>query len=48
MSGFSNNMTLLLNKIERRLGVSVLNLPDDLKKEKWADNIMIPDTLVNI
>ena len=46
MSGFSNNMTLLLNKIERRLGVSVLNLPDDLKKEKWADNIIIPDTLV--
>lgn len=33
---FSNNMTKLLNKIERRLGTRVLNLPDNLKKDSWA------------
>ncbi len=46
MAGFSNNMTNLLNKIERRLGTKPLNLPDDLKKERWADEVIIPDTLV--
>ena len=40
-----NRMTDLLNKIERRLGTQPLNLPDMLKKEKWADNVIIPDTL---
>lgn len=32
----TNNMSRLLNKIERRLGTRVLNLPDHLKKEEWA------------
>lgn len=43
----ANDMTLLLNKIERRLGLTpiVPNLPDYLKKEKWADVIM-QDTMV--
>lgn len=43
----ANDMTLLLNKIERRLGLTpiVPNLPDYLKKEKWADVIM-EDTIV--
>lgn len=43
---FANNMTALLNKIENRLGVKMLNLPDNLKKEKWAEEVIIPDTLV--
>lgn len=43
---FANNMTLLLNKIENRLGTDVLDLPDHLKKEKWAEKVIIPDTLV--
>ena len=43
---FANNMTLLLNKIENRLGTDMLNLPDHLKKETWAERVVIPDTLV--
>lgn len=31
----SNQMTLLLNKIERRLGVSVLDLPETVGKPSW-------------
>lgn len=46
MAGFSNNMTLVLNKVERRLGLRPLNLPDHLKKEKWAEDVIVPDTLV--
>ena len=30
-----NEMTKLLNKIERRLGLSVYNLPDTLSKDTW-------------
>ena len=45
MNGYSNNMTLLLEKIEWRLGTQQLNLPDHLGKDKWAD-IIIKDTLV--
>lgn len=45
MPGYSNNMSNLLNKIERRLGTKPLNLPDDISKDKWAD-IIIHDTLV--
>ncbi len=45
MNGYSNNMTLLLEKIEWRLGTQQLNLPDYLGKDKWAD-IIIKDTLV--
>ena len=43
----ANDMTLLLNKIERRLGLAPLvpNLPDHLKKEKWAD-VIKEDTMV--
>lgn len=36
---YSNNMTRLLNKIERRLGTRPLNLPDNLKKDKWVEVI---------
>ena len=42
--GYSNNMTILLNKIERRLGTKPLNLPDAIKKDQWAD-IIKEDTL---
>lgn len=45
MSGYANNMTNLLEKIERRLGTKPLNLPDDISKDKWAD-VIINDTLV--
>ena len=40
----NNQMTLLLNRIERQLGLSVLPLPDGLKKDDWAAIIM-EDTL---
>lgn len=30
-----NQMTLLLNKIERRLGLLTLNLPDEINKDTW-------------
>jgi hypothetical protein len=44
--GFSNNMTNLLNKLEvNRLGVKMLNLPPELSKDKWATDVIIPDTL---
>ena len=45
MAGYANNMTNLLNKIERRLGTKPLNLPEDISKDKWAD-IIKEDTLV--
>ena len=45
MAGYANNMTNLLNKIERRLGTKPLNLPDDISKDKWAD-VIKTDTLV--
>ena len=42
-----NDMTLLLNKVERRLGLLPLtpHLPDYLNKEKWAD-VITSDTMV--
>ena len=40
-----NRMTNLINKIERRLGTKPLNLPDDLKKEKWPTEVISQDTL---
>ena len=43
--GFSNNMTLLVNKIEARLGLDMLDLPEKMTKDKWPDKIIIPDTL---
>lgn len=39
-----NQMTLLLNKIERRLGTSILNLPEKLCKDNWAE-IIQQDTI---
>lgn len=33
----ANRMSILLNKIEMTLGTKDLNLPDDLKKARWAD-----------
>lgn len=36
---YINNMSKLIEKIERRLGTRGLNLPDHLKKETWADII---------
>lgn len=41
-----NNMTRLLNKIERRLGTRQLKLPDYLCKDSWADAVIIEDSLV--
>ena len=43
----SNDMSALLNKIERRLGLTTLvkHLPEDLNKEAWAE-IIKTDTLV--
>ena len=32
---FSNRLTTLLDKIERRLGTRQLGLPDYLQKDKW-------------
>jgi hypothetical protein len=39
-------MTRLLSKLENRLGTAMLHLPDNLKKENWAEKVIIPDTLV--
>ena len=41
----TNKMNLLLNKIERRLGVMQLNLPDYLAKDKWASDVISNETL---
>ena len=38
-------MTKLLNKIERRLGMQQINLPDYLSKEKWATEVIANETL---
>lgn len=35
----ANQMTLLLNKIERRLGLKMLKLPDEINKDSWVDVI---------
>lgn len=42
---FSNDMTRLLNKIENRLGLKPLNLPDDICKDKWASEVIENDTI---
>ena len=39
-----NNMSILLDRIERQLGLSVIPLPDELKKDKWAA-IIAEDTI---
>lgn len=41
-----NKMNLLLNKIERRLGTKPLMLPEDIAKDKWVEETIIPDTLL--
>lgn len=41
----ANSMTLLLNKIERRLGTQQLNLPDYMSKNVWAKEVICNDTL---
>src|SRR5574343_594836 len=40
-----NRMNLLLSKIERRLGTKPLMLPEDINKDKWVDEVIIPDTI---
>lgn len=44
MNKSPNEMTKLLNKIERRLGLTVLTLPEALQKDNWA-NVIIEDTI---
>ena len=41
-----NKMNILLNKIERRLGTKPLMLPEDISKDHWVDEVIIPDTLM--
>lgn len=41
----ANKMNNLLNKIERRLGVRQLKLPDYLTKDKWATEVIANETL---
>ena len=41
----ANSITLLLNKIERRLGTQQLNLPDYMSKNVWAKEVICNDTL---
>ena len=41
-----NKMNILLNKIERRLGTKPLMLPEEIAKDKWVDETIIPDTLL--
>lgn len=47
MAELANDMTLLLNKIERRLGLIPLtpHLPKEMNKEAWA-NLIMTDTIV--
>lgn len=40
-----NRMEQLLNKIERRLGTKLLNLPKEISKDVWADEVIDQDTL---
>jgi hypothetical protein len=44
MMAFTNNMSKLIDKIERRLGTRPLNLPPELQKPNWA-KVIIEDTL---
>lgn len=46
MAGYYNNMSALINKIERRLEILPLtpHLPEYLSKDKWAD-VIIEDSL---
>ena len=44
MTGKHSQMTILLNRIERQLGLSVLPLPEGLRKDDWA-SIIMEDTI---
>ena len=39
-----NRMTALLNKIERRLGLSVIKLPEEINKDTWS-SVIEDDTI---
>lgn len=41
----NNKMSRLLDKIERRLGTKMLNLPENLSKDVWANEVIAQDTL---
>lgn len=43
--GFSNNLSRLLDKIENRLGLKAIQLPEVINKDSWA-NIIETDTIV--
>lgn len=40
-----NRMTSLVNKIEHRLGTKLLNLPDNLNKDVWAEQVIECESL---
>lgn len=42
----ANNMGLLVDKIERRIGTKPLNLPEDICKDTWVENVIKPDSLI--
>lgn len=42
-----NKMDDLLNKIERRLRTRPLMLPDVVKKDKWVEGTIIPDSIAS-
>lgn len=44
----ANNMSILLNKIEMKLGTKGINLPDDICKETWAKPNEGPIAIVTI
>lgn len=41
----ANEMTKLLNKIERRIGTKALVLPDEINKDTWAKEVIADDTI---
>ena len=41
----ANEMSRLVDKIERRLGTKPIGLPKDICKDTWVDECIIPDTL---
>lgn len=40
-----NRMNRLLDKIERRLGTKIMNLPEEFSKDKWATEVIQNETL---
>ena len=41
----ANRMNALLDKIERRLGTKLLNLPENISKDRWAEEVIANETL---